>query len=461
MSNPTSILRLSSAARAMAMDHPAGRRATTPAAVLSGATVIILLLAAAVWGWQQWRRLVSPPPVAERTASENEASVAYIALPRSSVGDASRSMAESSPPASLTGAAKTATGAAKAENSGTKMPASAARPATRELSPADRGAVAALRESDSRLAQRDFAGAQAALEKIFASTASPEYLAQAAYRLGYAAHLQGDMAAARRTWQKGVDDYHQTTAGRLCALALADLRYEEAAGAQPRYAEWESIRDLYSLAVGMDGAPFIPGEAKARAIRRLMRLNEYVVFSPAPCKGAIFHTVSPGESLAVIARRYGVHYASLIAINRVRPQALRPGMKLKIIKADCTIVVDKRELTCTWYLDGKWIKQYPCCVGPDNKTPAGVYTIDRKCENPPWTNPADGKRYEYGDPNNILGTRWMAIRDGRTEGLGIHGTTLPQSIPGRTSNGCVRLRNEDVEELYGFALIGSQVIIRD
>ena len=141
---------------------------------------------------------------------------------------------------------------------------------------------------------------------------------------------------------------------------------------------------------------------------------------------------------------------------------LRAGMKLKLIKADCTIVVDKRALTLTWYLDGKWIKQYPCCVGPENKTPAGVYIVDSKLDNPPWTNPADGHTYEYGHPKNILGTRWMAIKgDNDASGLGIHGTGLPESIPGRTSNGCVRLLNKDVEELYGFALIGTQVTIRE
>ncbi|MCX7935592.1 MAG: LysM peptidoglycan-binding domain-containing protein, partial [Planctomycetota bacterium] len=357
MSNPSSILRLSSAARAL-MDHPVDRRSVTPAAALSGAVVIIMFLAAAVWGWQQWRRWGASD--AGRAAVTEEASVAYIALPSANGSALPRPTTETPPSSASKSGALSPAAAPKAEKSAARPSASAARPPTRELSAADRSAVTALKECDSRLAQRDFAGAQAILEKIFASGASAEYLAQAVYRQGYAAHLQGDMPAARRAWQKGVDSFPQTTSGRLCALALADLRYEEVAGPQPRHAEWEAIRDLYSLAIGMDGAVFIPAEAKARAIQRLLRLNEHVVFSPAPCKGAIFHTVAAGESLAVIAKRYGVHYASLIAINRVRPQALRPGMKIKILKADCTIVVDKRELTCTWYLDGKCIKQYPC-----------------------------------------------------------------------------------------------------
>ena len=53
------------------------------------------------------------------------------------------------------------------------------------------------------------------------------------------------------------------------------------------------------------------------------------------------------------------------------------------------------------------------------------------------------------------------LEGNNTEGLGIHGTGLPESIPGRTSNGCVRLLNENVEELYGFALIGTKVVIRE
>jgi len=44
--------------------------------------------------------------------------------------------------------------------------------------------------------------------------------------------------------------------------------------------------------------------------------------------------------------------------------------------------------------------------------------------------------------------------------IGIHGTSLPHLIPGRVSNGCVRLRNEDALRLARLLSIGTPVTIR-
>jgi lipoprotein-anchoring transpeptidase ErfK/SrfK len=115
----------------------------------------------------------------------------------------------------------------------------------------------------------------------------------------------------------------------------------------------------------------------------------------------------------------------------------------------------------TLYIGGKWIKQYKICHG-GKRTPPATYTIVTKTANPTWTDPNTKQVYKNTDPKNILGTRWMGFNnDGPTESLGIHGTTLPHTIPGTTSNGCVRMYNKEVEELYGFALIGTQVLIRE
>ena len=46
--------------------------------------------------------------------------------------------------------------------------------------------------------------------------------------------------------------------------------------------------------------------------------------------------------------------------------------------------------------------------------------------------------------------RLTKISDGTNEGYGIHGTQEPESIGTASSLGCLRMRNEDVEELYDF-----------
>jgi lipoprotein-anchoring transpeptidase ErfK/SrfK len=61
------------------------------------------------------------------------------------------------------------------------------------------------------------------------------------------------------------------------------------------------------------------------------------------------------------------------------------------------------------------------------------------------------------DPENPLGERWIDIGDS----FGIHGTNEPDSIGKAESRGCLRLRHDDVIELYDFLVIGSEVRIEE
>ena len=44
-------------------------------------------------------------------------------------------------------------------------------------------------------------------------------------------------------------------------------------------------------------------------------------------------------------------------------------------------------------------------------------------------------------------------------GIGIHGTCFPESIGTRCSEGCVRLKNDDLSDLIRYVNIGTEVII--
>jgi lipoprotein-anchoring transpeptidase ErfK/SrfK len=46
-------------------------------------------------------------------------------------------------------------------------------------------------------------------------------------------------------------------------------------------------------------------------------------------------------------------------------------------------------------------------------------------------------------------------------GYGIHGTTEPDKIGQQVTAGCVRMRNEEVEELYTLIPVGTEVTIQD
>ncbi len=89
------------------------------------------------------------------------------------------------------------------------------------------------------------------------------------------------------------------------------------------------------------------------------------------------------------------------------------------------------------------IETYPVAVGkPSTPTPVGNWKIIQKTLNP-------------GGP---FGTRWMRISI-RWGGYGIHGTDAPESIGTDASNGCIRMFNEDVEELYDIVPLGTPVKI--
>jgi len=95
-------------------------------------------------------------------------------------------------------------------------------------------------------------------------------------------------------------------------------------------------------------------------------------------------------------------------------------------------------------------------------TPAGTYHITNKQVNPAWYVPNSdwagslaGQVIPGGAPNNPLVARWLGIQDG----IGIHGTNEPWSVGSAASHGCIRMRPEDVIDLYPRVPVGTAVLI--
>src|SRR5204863_8383471 len=55
----------------------------------------------------------------------------------------------------------------------------------------------------------------------------------------------------------------------------------------------------------------------------------------------------------------------------------------------------------------------------------------------------------------VLGTRRLNIGDG----YALHGTNKPETVGQSVSHGCVRLRNQDIEQLYEMVPLGTPVFI--
>ena len=104
-------------------------------------------------------------------------------------------------------------------------------------------------------------------------------------------------------------------------------------------------------------------------------------------------------------------------------------------------------------------KRYLVGTGEHNKTPVGEFKIKDRIAEPPWWQP-NGQKIEYGDPDHLIGTRWMGITKA---GYGIHGIRddLADTIGKQMSAGCIRMLNPEVEELFVYIPVGTTVTIQD
>jgi lipoprotein-anchoring transpeptidase ErfK/SrfK len=215
-------------------------------------------------------------------------------------------------------------------------------------------------------------------------------------------------------------------------------------------------RSLYTQALFQETS-----EERRQIIRKhLEELNSALLFSPTPGPDFLTYQVQAGDNLTKIAKKYNTTPELLARLNRKSSTLLRIGEPLRILKGKISLLVDKSDFRLTLLLDGNYLRQYPIGLGKNDKTPEGKFVIETKMKEPTWFAP-EGKIYPYGSPENILGTRWISFQNqpGLT-GYGIHGTAEPESIGTESSNGCVRMYNQDVEELYNYVTAGAEVIIQ-
>ncbi len=141
---------------------------------------------------------------------------------------------------------------------------------------------------------------------------------------------------------------------------------------------------------------------------------------------------------------------------------------------NCFIVIDKPRLKLNVFEDQMGdtvlLAQYPVCVAlnygqkqkkGDMRTPESTYDS-------PFTitqiQPASDWVHDFGDGRGAIlayGNWFMRLKTPGFSGIGIHGSTNNESsVPGRGSEGCVRLLNDDLDELKAkYAFVGMKVVI--
>ncbi|MCU0858374.1 MAG: L,D-transpeptidase family protein [Pontiellaceae bacterium] len=202
---------------------------------------------------------------------------------------------------------------------------------------------------------------------------------------------------------------------------------------------------------------------KNNALRVLGRVNMQLFLSPVPSPEKKSYIIQPGDSLDRIARQNKTTIDLIRKMNDIEGTLIYPGRRLLLPAEPFVIHVRKSTCTLDLMMQGKLIKRYIVGLGVGGKTPVGNFKTVVHQMNPDWTPPGGGI-IPFGDPKNVLGTRWMSIQDAahpEVQGFGIHGTPQRESIGAETSNGCVRMLNEEVEELYMLIPRGTDVVISE
>lgn len=185
-------------------------------------------------------------------------------------------------------------------------------------------------------------------------------------------------------------------------------------------------------------------------------LNIKLLFSPMITEGSILYEIKRGDSLAKIAKKFNTTVELLKESNGILSNKIITGKKLKVWTRPFNIVIDKSQNILILKSDNEVIKTYIVSTGINNSTPTGKFKIVNKLVNPTWFKAGAVISPESAD--NILGSRWLGFD---VTGYGIHGTTEPQTLGQQITQGCVRMSNLDVEELFTIVAVGIEVVIVD
>lgn len=179
--------------------------------------------------------------------------------------------------------------------------------------------------------------------------------------------------------------------------------------------------------------------------------------------------VEPGDSLISVRKRAVEGHPDLLVCtgeiaraNGLQGETIHPGDVLKIPTAHPNVLVDLDSHWALYRMDAEVVAGWEIGIGkPGSETPPGEYRTGEKSKEPMWFR-AGHPPVPFGDPENPLGTRWIAWQflDGRNSGLGFHGTRDPGSIGDDQSQGCVRMRKEAIENLYEILPRGAVIRVR-
>ncbi|MGR4926402.1 L,D-transpeptidase [Bradyrhizobium sp. CAR08] len=186
-----------------------------------------------------------------------------------------------------------------------------------------------------------------------------------------------------------------------------------------------------------------------------------------PLGGCMQTTLSPLTDASMTTRDRQLLAHTPYAQANVPEQYLRHIVDYPRKEQPGTILVDTDARYLYFVLpEGKAIR-YGVAVGEEAMAFSGVARVGRLAEWPDWVPTADiqARLGPYparvpGGPANPLGARGIYLYAGNKDTLyRIHGTNQPEYIGQAISSGCIRMRNEDVIDLYDRVKLNSMVVV--
>jgi lipoprotein-anchoring transpeptidase ErfK/SrfK len=270
---------------------------------------------------------------------------------------------------------------------------------------------------------------------------------------------------------------------RLAAAPAAqpDPQYTGSAAAQP-VRGFQPAPANYRTATAQTVQPsaqYAAGSAPAQQVRGLFSTNYQVatasqagaypqpgqyVQQPVRQQLAFGYTTQPQQGYAYQTPGYAPStYGDMAQQQPMDPRYERQVVEYRGAEKSGTIIVDTPHFFLYLVMDGGRALRYGIGVGRPGFTWAGVKSVSAKREWPDWRPPdemlarrPDLPHYMRGGPDNPLGARALYL--GSTL-YRIHGSNEPWSIGTQVSSGCIRLRNEDIIDLYGRVKVGTKVIV--
>jgi lipoprotein-anchoring transpeptidase ErfK/SrfK len=150
------------------------------------------------------------------------------------------------------------------------------------------------------------------------------------------------------------------------------------------------------------------------------------------------------------------------------PKELPPNLRRQMVEFRTkepagTIIIDTANTYLYLVLGHGEALRYGIGVGREGFTWSGVERISRMAEWPDWHPPEEMierqpylPRFMAGGESNPLGARALYL--GKTL-YRIHGTNQPSTIGTFVSSGCVRLTNEDIQDLFDRVKVGTRVVV--